>query len=131
MAVAGVGIKAAALFALRSSEIAWAVFIRGELVCLYGLSVENVLAGGRQPWLLGTVMVDSHAREFARQSRPELSRLVAKYGRLANMVDVRSRRTVAWLRWLGFTIYAPEPYGVGGLPFHRFEIEPRPCASPE
>lgn len=129
-AVAGVGVEVAALFALRASEIAWSVFVGRELACIYGLSMENVLAGGRQPWLLGTVMVDRHAREFARRSRPELSRLVAKYGALENQVDARSLRTIAWLRWIGFTIYEPAPYGVDGLPFHRFRIEPPSCASP-
>lgn len=126
--VGALGIAAAARFALSASERAWSVFADRKLVCIYGVGRESVLVGGRQPWLLGTCLIEVHARQFAARSRAILADLVAKYGVLENKVDARNLGTIRWLRFLGFEISAPEPYGYSNMPFHRFRIEP-PCAS--
>jgi len=45
-----------------------------------------------------------------------------KFSLLYNYVDARNVKSIKWLRWLGFQLDEPAPYGVRGLPFHRFEL---------
>ena len=39
-----------------------------------------------------------------------------------NYVDVRHKEAIRWLKWLGFTLNEPTPYGPFGLPFHKFHM---------
>lgn len=74
------------------------------------------------PWLLGTPEILDHWREFARRSREVLADVRPSFATLSNWVDARNTVHVRWLRWLGFTIGAPQPYGRLGLPFHHFSL---------
>jgi len=47
---------------------------------------------------------------------------LAGYSHLENWVDARNTKAINWLRWLGFTVHDPVPFGVAGLPFHRFDM---------
>lgn len=71
----------------------------------------------RLPWAVFTTLIDKHPLPFLRASRAWVRALK---GPLINFVDVRNTMTIHWLRWLGFTIDDPIPYGMAGEPFHRF-----------
>ena len=47
------------------------------------------------------------------------------YTWLVNWVDDRNTCAIRWLKWMGFTIHEPEPYGVANLPFRRFDMKMR------
>lgn len=107
---------------LASSVEAWAGMADGELVCIFGLSYLNVLAGEGCPWLLGSDLVERHSRAFLRRNKVMVAHWLEVFPVLRNHVDARHTVAVRWLRWLKFTILPPVPYGPLRLPFHPFEM---------
>lgn len=95
----------------------------GLPVCAFGVGQRTLMDTAGVPWLLGTPEVRNHAKAFARRSKDWIDREMLHYTRLENWVDARHTRAVRWLRWLGFTLDAPAPYGLDGMPFHRFYRE--------
>lgn len=107
---------------LRTSTIAWAGLIDGEPVCLFGVSPLSIVSGDGVPWMLGTEAVVRHQRTFLRHCRSCVDRMRAVYPTLTNYVDDRNTASKRWLRWLGFEIDEPAPYGVEGRMFRRFQM---------
>ncbi len=95
----------------------------GRVACIFGIGVRSVLSDYGVPWMLGSEDVVRHARRFLRGSRDYIAEMRNKYSRLENYVDARNVDAIKWLAWLGFTLEAPEPFGVERLPFHRFHWE--------
>lgn len=115
----------AMLEGLRLSSEAWAGLADGQVMCIFGVVQTSILAREGTPWMVGSDLVDRHARAFLLRSRPVVATWAARFDLLWNFVDARNRRAITWLRWLGFQIGEPEPFGVEGRPFHRFEMRSR------
>jgi len=118
----GVQPKPALMNSLRCSMLAWTGLADGEIVCIFGVSSSNLLAGVGQPWLMGTDLIVKHSREFIRRSRPCVRKMLEIYSHLENYVDVRNEKAIAWLKYIGFSFDDPQPFGFKGLPFMRFEM---------
>lgn len=103
----------------------WAGSVDGELLAVFGVRSAGLLSDTGVPWLLSTNAVDRHWRPFLRFSRVLLANWSEAFPVLENWVDARHDVAIRWLDWLGFEIEAPRPYGVYGLPFHRFTMEAR------
>lgn len=97
--------------------------IDGVPFCLFGVTPESALSMIGCPWLLGTDRVKDVSRQFLRYNKILLPEMAKGFTRLENWVDSRNSLSVSWLKWLGFAIMPPEPFGVNGLPFHRFYKE--------
>jgi hypothetical protein len=110
--------EAALLLSLSVSPLAWTGRVDGRPECMFGAG------NGGVPWLLGTDAVERHALAFLRSNPAYVARMQARFGRLSNWVDARNATSIRWLRWLGFTIGEPRPYGPLGLPFHPFWMSP-------
>jgi hypothetical protein len=41
---------------------------------------------------------------------------------LENMVDSRNKKSIRWLKHLGFTFSEAKPHPYSGVPFHDFEM---------
>jgi hypothetical protein len=95
----------------------------GEPACVFGVNPGSLLGGAATPWMVGTGLLERYPLAFLRRSRPVVADWAARYTVLANHVDARNTFAVAWLRWLGFRIDEPVPYGVDQLPFHPFSLE--------
>lgn len=92
----------------------------GVPVAMFG--VTPIAPGIGSPWLLGSGLIEERWVEFVRRSRDEFHRLRADWGLLTNFIDERHTSNIRWLRWLGFHMAERVPhYGVGRLPFIRFE----------
>ena len=72
--------------------------------------------------MLGTDLVEKHSKAFLRRNKAYLSEMAQGFDTLENYVDARNEVSKKWLEWLGFEIGEPEPMGVLGLPFHKFEM---------
>lgn len=97
--------------------------VEGQPVCAGG--VEPLTLLGQKtgvPWMITTDQVALRVRDFLRGSVDRLARAKGEYDCLVNYVDARNVAAVRWLQWLGFTMHAPEPFGLDGLPFHRFSV---------
>jgi hypothetical protein len=112
----------ALLIGIGISTEAWTGLIDGKPVCIFGVAPASMLGGIGVPWMVGTADIDKHAKAFLRRCKSYVKQMLRLYNYLVNYVDSRNTRAIAWLRWLGFTIYDAAPYGFDQAPFHRFEM---------
>jgi len=112
--------------AIRSAErcslYAKTALADGKLANMFGVTAIDFVQGVGSPWMLATPVFDAHPRAVIRLCRGYIPPMLALFPHLINHVDARNVRSVAWLRWLGFEMHAPEPYGPYGVPFHKFEM---------
>jgi len=93
---------------------------RGNLVAMFGVVEGGTLLDPYGiPWMLATTgvkpgMLMAHSPRY-------IGEMLARFPRLRNYVDARNHASIRYLRRLGFSLNPPEPFGVAGLPFHRFE----------
>ena len=100
-----------------------ALAIDGKVEALGGLGTASMMFGPGIPWLLGSDRMTGHRRWFLRESRRQVARMLGHYDRLVNHVDARNAASIRYLDRLGFKIEDPAPWGVQGLPFHRFHLQ--------
>jgi len=106
---------------IEQSEHCWTGLIGGRVVFVGGVSPMR-LGGRRSPWLLGSEELERHPAAFLRYCVEKMPQVRAAYPWLENYVDARAVNTIRWLKWLGFTVHDPVPYGILRRPFHRFEL---------
>ena len=107
---------------LRASTHAWTKLLDDRPVGMFGCSPMAHLTGSGSAWLLGTDDLAINPMRFVKESRRWVGTMLEVYNPLVNWVDARNAASVRWLRWLGFAIMSPAPFGPFGLPFHRFEM---------
>lgn len=115
----GVTGEEAVLLSFQRAVVSYVVELDGQVICLFG--VTQALTGG-YPWLLGTDAMEQLPVTFFRTSRTFIDAFVQQFGYLENYVDARNTLSIQWLRWLGFTIYQPAPYGIEQKLFHKFTL---------
>lgn len=96
--------------------------VDGSAIAMLGVGAANLFAPKGRPWLLGTPGIRDHQTWFLKETRSQVSEMLKRHPFLENWVDARNLTSVRWLKWLGFSISEPEPYGVAQLPFHKFEM---------
>ena len=92
----------------------------GELVCMFGVSTHPVRQDVGIPWLLGTPLLDRYMLSVCKIARERLAGWLQRYTVLTNLTDLRNRRIIMWLRWLGFSLGATIPVGPNATPFIQF-----------
>lgn len=107
---------------LRYSTSAWTGLIDSVPAAMFGVSPGSAVTGTGVPWLIGTTLMEKHARLLLTLCRPHLAVMFTGYERLVNYVDARNVAAVRWLAWLGFAIEDPVPGGPDGALFHRFAM---------
>lgn len=105
---------------MKGSRDTMAGLADGRVVCMFGVGSYTILSDIACPWLLGSEELPQHARAFLRLNRVYARHIKDEYAILENYVDARNAVAIRWLRWLGFTIWEPQPFGPDGLPFHKF-----------
>jgi hypothetical protein len=113
---------AALLTALRASRDARTGLADGEVLCIFGTTSVTTLGTTGIPWMLSSNSLPKHAKAFLRGSISYIEEMMGKYDILINYVDTRNIVAKRWLKWLGFTLDPPVPFGAARLPFHRFEM---------
>jgi len=109
----------------NSSHFVTVVTVNHIPCVMMGLVKRDVLSGHGVPWLLGTTGALKHRRQFLKLSPPVIQQMLDVCPMLYNWVHVENTLSIEWLKWLGFTLCKPEPYGVNGELFHKFFIERR------
>ena len=109
---------------IKYSEQAMTGLVDGEPVCMWGVVNDSLVGRIGIPWMIGTSKLDKYARLFLRECRKPQLEMFSGYGMLMNYVDARNTRAIKWLRFMGFEIEPePIPYGLSGLPFHKFTLK--------
>lgn len=108
---------------INYSVSAWTIEVDGEPAGLFGVHPQSMLGGIGSPWMLGTPALETAASTLTREGRRYIRRMLDMFPTLINYTDVRNVKSIRWLRALGFSFdIAPQPYGLYGLPFYRFEL---------
>lgn len=94
----------------------------GRCAAILGATPLSLLDGRGSPWMLGTDLVVKHRRALMADSPAYIRAMLRAYPHLVNWVHADNAVAVRWLRHAGFTLHEPEPYGVRGELFHRFEM---------
>ena len=92
-------------------------------VCMWGVLSESMIFNHGTPWMVAAKGIDDRAAVFLRHCKAPVMDLLNNYAMLENYVDARNTRSITWLKWLGFTIEEPRPYGALKMPFHRFFMQ--------
>lgn len=105
---------------LSHSTSAKTATFNGEPACMWGVAPGGMILQVGVPWMVGTDLLDQHAKAFLRRCRKPVMSLLDGYAILMNYVDARNVRAVEWLAFCGFTVDDAEPFGLSGQPFHKF-----------
>jgi hypothetical protein len=99
-----------------------AYLIDGEVAAILGLALPSMTGRLASLWLVTGVPVDRNRKAFLRLCRARLAEVRRHWPVLVDYVHAEYAEAHRWLRWLGFTIGPPEPYGRLGAPFCRASI---------
>ncbi|MUG90143.1 hypothetical protein [Bombella sp. ESL0385] len=92
----------------------------GQPVALFGVAPK---LGIGIPWLVGTDAINLHQKTFLKETRFWVRQWQRNYPLLMNHVDASYSGAIRWLSWLGFSIGTPQPIGLAGAMFCRFEMQ--------
>lgn len=106
----------------RSDGRAFTAVAGDEPIGLFGFAPFHRLSDAAAPWLVGTDTLLRFGGALNRYGKAYCAAALGEFRLLVNFVDVRNEASVRWLKRLGFTMGPPQPYGVQGLPFMRFEM---------
>lgn len=122
LAMLGMGGGPALFLSMYCSKEMYVVTNEADVpLCAFGVCSAN---GVNLIWFIASQEIEKHKRDLLQQAKGELDKLVDKYGRLENLVDIRSKKSLRFIRWLGFT-FMPEVVGAGvnGELFYHFYKE--------
>jgi hypothetical protein len=105
-----------------SSQV-WTGWANGAPFVMFGVATASLLSPVGVPWLLGTDDVEREGHAVAKRSRQYVGEMQGSYTLLENYTDNRHASAHRWLRWCGFQMEEPAPWGVQGLPFRRFWLK--------
>lgn len=111
------------LASMKASQLCWTGLNKDRPVCIFGVAAPSILSRVGTPWLLGTREMNEVGLAIVRRSRKYISEMKALYPKLENYVDARHKASIQWLKWCGFTIHEPQPYGPKAKMFHYFCLE--------
>lgn len=100
---------------------AYAAYFDDDLACIIGCRPVTLLGGVACPWMLATKTIEKKPMTFLKHCKPVIEFWSEKYDRLVNYADNENDLVKKWVGWLGFTVHKPEPYGIDGALFCRFE----------
>lgn len=115
-------IAAGIISSANRSMLCWTGLVDGELAAIIGVAPISVMSGIGSPWMLGTPVLDRHSRVLVRRTPEYIAKMLNAFPHLVNFVHAKNTTSVRWLRRLGFTLHAAQPYGALGEPFHPFEM---------
>jgi hypothetical protein len=123
----------ALVHAVLNAKRADAWLVDEHLVAMSGVSGSLADHGIGVVWMLASAEADRFPKYLLRGQRQYVQELLQGHDMLFNFVDNRNIKAQRWLRWLGFHLGEPTPFGVAQLPFRPFWLhahgEPE-CPSP-
>lgn len=101
---------------------AWVWEREGQVHAIFGVNPVEDLDKVGVIWMLATKTFDDHFMAFAAACKVVVDVMISGYDYTYNYVSVKNKKSIRWLRWLGFDVRNPEPIGMNGAQFHRFEM---------
>lgn len=125
----GLTAEEALLTSVRMSYEAIATYADDRLVMLAGVAPVSIASSIARPWLVGTDELPQHAYKLCKENRVYVRKWLTWFSCLENWVDAENTVALRWLKWLGFELEKPVPWGNSGHYFIRFHQEANPCVS--
>ncbi|TXH16744.1 MAG: hypothetical protein E6R03_04980 [Hyphomicrobiaceae bacterium] len=100
----------------------------GKVHAIFGVNPVPELGKVGVIWLLATKTFDDHFMVFAAACKTVFGVVIKDYEYLFNYVHSENKKSIKWLKWLGFDVEPAEPIGINGAKFHRFEMVNEKCA---
>lgn len=93
-------------------------------MAMFGVACARALTFTGSPWLLTSHAMPRYSKTFLRGSKIFVEEWASEFPVLRNFVDVRHRRAIRWLEWLGFEVDRSREVlmGPGRSPFYKFEM---------
>lgn len=111
----------------EKSVMCWVITLNESPIGAIGVVRNGALVNGTGiPWLLGTKELGLNSavkRAWIKRSSEFLDLMFTVFSKLENMEDLRNKVSLRWLKWLGFTLDEPKPYGKRKLLFVRFSMD--------
>lgn len=119
---AGSGMEAedVLILAVAHAKRADAWFRDDRLIAISGISGSLIDPAVGVVWMLGSDEVDEFPKQLLKGQRQYVRDLLQGHDMLLNFVDNRNIKAHKWLRWLGFQLGDPRPFGAAGLLFRPF-----------
>ena len=103
---------------LYSNSQVWEV--DGKVVCLFGVTPFE--DGNNVLWFLATDEFDNHRKTISKVGKKIFDEVVKDYDYLFNYVHADHTKALRWIKWLGCEVREPEPLGINGEMFCKFEV---------
>jgi hypothetical protein len=113
----------AVLKSIRQSqnEFLYAVYADEKLLCICGCAENSLLSSEARPWLLATNDMAKYNWYLTPTAKEGVRMMLLRWPKLANIVDIRNRISIRWLKSIGFEM--TETLEIKpGYPVKRFEL---------
>ncbi len=107
----------------KASKYSVVISVDGEPCVMIGLVIRDLLSDYGIPWMLGTDTALKHKKCFFSLVPDIIDDMFKVCSRLHNHVHCKNEASIKWLKWIGFTLCDPKPYGVENELFHEFYLE--------
>lgn len=121
-AASGMPAEDVLILAVAHAKQAHAWHLDGRLVAISGISGSLIDQAVGVVWMLASDDVESVPKLLLKGQRQYVRDLLQGHDMLMNFVDNRNIKAQRWLRWLGFQLGDPEPFGAAGLLFRPFKM---------
>jgi len=116
----GIGAVCGIQISFNLSDSCWIVLLNNEPAFAFGVGKESIFSKKAIVWLLGTPLMDKMKVSILRGFKPYIKAMFEGVSLIENYVDERNKVSKKWLKFMGFKLDEPNPYGIKGLPFRRF-----------
>jgi hypothetical protein len=107
---------------VNQSQYCSTALLDGTPCAIFGLVKTDILSGIGIPWLLGTDLIDKGRRHFIVETKRGVDEMLTICPTLINVVHVENKKTIRWLKSMGFKFGKPAPIGVRGEMFMQFTM---------
>jgi len=90
--------------AVKDSVMSWCGLIDDQVVAIWGIYATDLICGEYALWMLTTNKADEHPLVLARHSKRILASLLEMTPKIHGYVSADYKRSIRWLRWLGFEL---------------------------
>jgi hypothetical protein len=126
LAAYGYGGAQALVESVQEASVAHAWLVDGRPICMSGVRTQ-VEDEGRIGviWMVASDEAESYRKELFMQGKREyVMNMLNDHDVLINFVDNRNTKSHRWLRWLGFSMGDPVPFGHANTDFRPFWLRP-------
>lgn len=78
--------------------------VDGDIVAIFGVAPHSLNRSVGIPWFLGTDAINNLKREMLKDSSYFVTKWSTEFHLLFNYVHEDNKRSIRWLKWLGFDV---------------------------